>query len=91
MGVFKSPSLRNIALSAPYMHDGRFATLEDVINFYSDGIKPHANLHPLLRKPNGSTKMNFTATQKQDLLAFLQTMTASDVVYDKIFSDPFQY
>jgi cytochrome c peroxidase len=91
MGVFKSPSLRNITLSAPYMHDGRFATLEAVIDFYSDGIKPHANLHPLLRKPNGSTKMNFTAEQKSDLLAFLQTMTASDIGYDKIFSDPFQY
>jgi cytochrome c peroxidase len=91
MGVFKSPSLRNIALSAPYMHDGRFATLEAVIDFYSEGIKPHTNLHPLLRKPNGSTKMNFTAEQKSDLLAFLQTMTASDISYDNIFSDPFQY
>ena len=91
MGVFKSPSLRNIALSAPYMHDGRFATLEAVIDFYSDDIKPHANLHPLLRKPDGSTKMNFTPQEKKDLLAFLQTMTASDIGHDKIFSDPFQY
>ena len=91
MGVFKSPSLRNIALSAPYMHDGRFATLEDVIDFYSDGIKPHANLHPLLRQPDGSTKMNFTPEQKKDLLAFLHTMTANDIVHDRIFSDPFQY
>jgi cytochrome c peroxidase len=91
MGVFKSPSLRNITLSAPYMHDGRFATLEDVIDFYSDGIKPHTNLHSLLRQPDGSTKMNFTAEQKQDLLAFLHTMTASDIGHDRIFSDPFQY
>lgn len=91
MGVFKSPSLRNIALSAPYMHDGRFATLEEVIDFYSDGIQPHANLHPLLRQPDGSTKMNFTPEQKKDLLAFLQTMTANDIGHDKIFSDPFQY
>jgi cytochrome c peroxidase len=91
MGVFKSPSLRNITLSAPYMHDGRFATLEDVIDFYSDGIKPHPNLHPLLIQPNGSTKMDFTAEQKKDLLAFLKTMTASDIAYDIIFTDPFRY
>jgi cytochrome c peroxidase len=48
-GFFKVPSLRNVALTAPYMHDGRFATLEKVINHYDNGIANHENLFPTLR------------------------------------------
>ena len=48
MGVFKTVSLRNIGLTAPYMHDGRFAKLEEVINFYSTDIQQHPQLHDLL-------------------------------------------
>ncbi len=89
-GVFKSPSLRNIHLTAPYMHDGRFKTLEEVMDFYSTGIQANPNLHPLLRDANGQAlQMNFTAQEKKDLIAFLKTMTSYDVLQDPRFSSPF--
>ena len=87
--VFKAPSLRNIELTAPFMHDGRFKTLEEVVEFYSTGIKPHANLHPLLKNADGSTGMHFTPQQKDDLLAFLTTFTDHNIQSDVRFSDPF--
>lgn len=89
VGVFKSPSLRNIALTAPYMHDGRFKTLEEVVNFYSTGVQDHANLHPALRR-DGNLKLNLTPQQKADLVAFLKTMTDQSVTWDTRFSNPFK-
>ncbi len=55
IGRFKSPSLRNVDLTAPYMHDGRFDTLEKVIDHYSKGVKPHPNLDIKLRQPECRT------------------------------------
>ncbi|WP_028522154.1 cytochrome-c peroxidase [Runella limosa] len=52
--LFKVPSLRGIEKSAPYMHDGRFATLEQVVEHYNSQVKPHANLSPQLRGPMDS-------------------------------------
>jgi cytochrome c peroxidase len=97
-GAFKVPTLRNIALTAPYMHDGRFANLEAVIEHYSTGIKNSPTLSTLLLNNNsGSPKrMNFTETQKADLLAFLGTMTdntitnKNDLLIGSKFSDPFK-
>ncbi len=88
-GVFKSPSLRNIALTAPYMHDGRFATLEEVVDFYSTGVKPHPNLHPAMLH-NGSAKLNLSPTEKNQLIAFLNTLTDRSLTLDGRFSDPFK-
>jgi cytochrome c peroxidase len=85
-GTFKVPTLRNIAVSAPYMHDGRFKTLEDVVDFYSTGIKAHANLHPNL-KPGG---FKFEEGQKKDLIAFLNTLTDQRAAESKRFSNPFK-
>lgn len=91
MGTFKIPLLRNIALSAPYMHDGRFQTLEQVVDFYSNGIQAHPNLDPLLRNPDGTPRhFQFTEQEKQDLLAFLHTFTDTKVIYDVRFSDPYK-
>jgi cytochrome c peroxidase len=90
MGVFKSPPLRNIALTAPYMHDGRFKNLNQVVEFYSTDVKNHPNLHPLLRRPDGSTKLNLTLTQKINLLKFLETLTDATIETDKRFSNPFK-
>jgi cytochrome c peroxidase len=90
MGVFKSPSLRNIAMTAPYMHDGRFKNLNQVVEFYSTDVKNHPNLHPLLRKPDGSTKLNLTLDQKLNLIKFLETLTDSSIETDKRFSNPFK-
>lgn len=84
-GTFKVPSLRNIELTAPYMHDGRFETLEDVINHYSDGVQPAPNL----TGPLASFDFNMTAAQKAALVAFLKTLTDRELVEDPKFSDPF--
>jgi cytochrome c peroxidase len=89
IGVFKSPSLRNIALTAPYMHDGRFKTLQAVVDFYSDQVKPHPNLHPKMLH-DGNPNLNLNQTQKQDLIAFLNTFTDQTITVDPRFSNPFK-
>jgi cytochrome c peroxidase len=87
---FKAPSLRSIELSAPYMHDGRFTTLEQVIEHYNSGVKNAATLAPELRNPNGTPRrLNLTQQQKNSLLAFLKTLTDTGINTDAKFSDPF--
>lgn len=93
-GKFKAPSLRNIALTAPYMHDGRFTTLEQVIHHYSDAVRPHDNLGLVLHdsEPDGNqgtSGFRLTATQKSALIAFLKTLTDEKFITDPRFSDPF--
>src|SRR5207247_5645753 len=83
-GQFKSPSLRNVEYTGPYMHDGRFARLEDVIEHYSTGVKRHPNLDGRLRRP-----LNFTRSQKAALVAFLKTLSDPAFLTDPRFSDPF--
>ena len=96
MAKFKVPSLRNIALTAPYMHDGRFQTLEEVIDHYSDGVQQHPSLHFRLSTvddgPQGGVprKQNFTDAEKEALIAFLNTLTDATVVTDPKFSNPFK-
>ncbi len=90
IGVFKSPSLRNIALTAPYMHDGRLKTLKDVVEFYSTGVQEHPNLHPAMRSANGSAQLNFTEQEKTELIAFLHTLTDPTLALDERFSNPFK-
>jgi cytochrome c peroxidase len=85
VGRFKSPSLRNVELTAPYMHDGRFATLEEVIDHYSKGVKRHPNLSGRLRRPR-----NLDDSQKAALVAFLKTLTDTNFTTDPKFSDPFR-
>jgi cytochrome c peroxidase len=84
-GKFKSPSLRNVEVTAPYMHDGRFATLEAVIDHYSTGVRPHPNLAPQLQRP-----LRFTASEKAALIAFLKTLTDPHFLKDPKFADPFR-
>jgi cytochrome c peroxidase len=91
-GAFKTPNLKNVALTAPYMHDGRFNTLEEVIEHYSTGIKMNPALHPTLRDENdynSPRKMNITNEDKRALIAFLNTLTDPVFVTDPKFSDPF--
>jgi cytochrome c peroxidase len=92
IGNFKVPSLKNIELTAPYMHDGRFATLEEVIEHYNSGIQPHPNLSSLLRNPADSTpvRLNLSPDQKAALVAFLKTLTDRDITTDVKFSNPFK-
>lgn len=90
-GIFKVPVLRNIELTAPYMHDGRFATLEEVVEHYSTGIKAHSNLSPELREGFAGLprNMNFNEEEKAALVAFLKTLTDPVLTNDPKFSNPF--
>jgi cytochrome c peroxidase len=91
-GKFKIPSLRNVALTAPYMHDGRFATLEEAINHYSEGIQPHPNLDHRLKNPDGSPRVfAISQAEKKAIVAFLETLTSYDMIADVRFSDPFRH
>ncbi len=74
---FKVPSLRNIAVSSPYMHDGRFQTLDEVLNHYSSGVVKRQQLHKSLR--DGIT---LSTTQKQAIIAFLNTLTDKTFLYE---------
>jgi cytochrome c peroxidase len=113
-GIFKVPSLRNIALTAPYMHDGRFNSLDEVVNHYNF-VKDHENLMPSLRsftwQGNGGglnsggsigwggtsgsgqsfvRSLNLSTTDKQNLVAFLHTLTDDKLTKDERFSSPFK-
>jgi cytochrome c peroxidase len=84
VGQFKSPSLRNVEFTMPYMHDGRLATLEAVIDHYSSGGKEHPNRDIRIQP------LNFTASEKTALIAFLNTLTDRSFLNDPKFSDPFR-
>lgn len=87
---FKTSSLRNIELTAPYMHDGRFATLEEVVEHYNSGIQAHPTLSPALTDINGDpVQLNFTVTEKAALVAFLKTLTDNSIAAEAKWSDPF--
>jgi len=85
-GKFKIPTLRNVAVSAPYMHDGRFATLEQVVDHYNSGGHRSPNLDPFIRVGEG---LGLTAQQKSDIIAFLHTLTDSTFLNNQELSDPF--
>lgn len=93
-GAFKVPTLRNIAVTGPYMHDGRFKTLEEVLDHYSGNIKNHPSLSAELTTSGiagGPAKqINLSAQDKSDLISFLNTLTDNSFVVDERFSDPFK-
>lgn len=87
-GKFKVPSLRNIALTPPYMHDGRFNTLMEVIDHYDHGIKVSPTLDPALEATT-STGLMLSMQDKLDLVAFLNTFTDQTLLTNAQYSDPF--
>ncbi len=90
-GKFRVPNLHNVGLTAPYMHDGRFNTLEDVIDHYSHNIKDNANLDVRLKGTDGKAmQMNIGDQDKAALVAFLNTLTDAEVLVDPRFSNPFK-
>jgi cytochrome c peroxidase len=91
-GEFKIPTLRNIANTAPYMHDGRFETLHDVVNHYNKNIADHPNLSVELRDwdTNGPARLGLDEAQVNALIKFLQTLTDEVYLNDSKFSDPFE-
>jgi cytochrome c peroxidase len=94
-GRFKPPSLRNIAMTAPYMHDGSIATLEEVLDHYARGgrlIESGPDAGDGRDNPNKSALLNgfvMSEREKQDLLAFLGALTDEDLLTNPAFSDPF--
>lgn len=90
-GKFIAPSLRNIASRPPYMHDGRFSSLREVIDHYSDGIQWSSSLDDHLKaaNPNAPVRFNLSDTEKNALVAFLNTLTDESILVDQRFSDPF--
>ena len=83
-GTFRSPSLRNLNFTAPYMHDGRFATLEEVINHYSEGLQFSSTIDPLMKKVSQGG-VQLTPQEKLDLKAFLLTLTDPEFINNPDF------
>ena len=86
-GKFKTPSLRNLAFTAPYMHDGRFETIEEVINHYSEGLQNSTTIDPLMKKVDqGGVQLSLQ--EKADLKAFLLSLSDTDFINNPNFSNP---
>lgn len=81
LGKFKTPTLRNILLTAPYMHDGRFNTLTEVLDHYTDGVKISPSTSPLVMRKNGNSPgIPLSYADKQKIIAFLTTLTDSSFI-----------
>lgn len=80
---FKVPSLRNVEMTYPYMHDGRFNSLEQILMYYAEGKYSGSNIDPSLKKSIGLTK-----TEQEYLIAFLKTLTDKSFLTDRRFIDP---
>jgi cytochrome c peroxidase len=91
------PVLLNVEYTAPYMHDGRFKTLEEVVEHYSTGVKNHPNLPAVLRDFDFNNekmnippqKLNFTSVEKKCLVDFLKTLSDPSILTDVRFKNPF--
>ncbi|MBL0309772.1 MAG: c-type cytochrome [Bacteroidetes bacterium] len=88
IGKFKTPSLKNIALTGPYMHDGRFKTLEEVIEFYNSQVRKSPSLDPIMSKPSFKYGLQLTQQDKNDLLAFLKALTDSAFIHNPALAAP---
>jgi cytochrome c peroxidase len=89
-GAFKAPSLRNVAVRPRFMHDGRFTTLEQVIDFYDGGVQPSPALDARLKAPDGTPlRLRLTVAERAALVAFLGTLTDSSFLEAPRFSNPF--
>ena len=89
-GNFRIPSLRNVALTGPYMHDGRFTSLDQVVEHYNSGIQAHPELDEKFIDQDGKPlKMNLNAIEKKALVAFLRTLTDEQVTKDRRYANPF--
>ncbi len=89
-GRFKAPSLRNAALRGTFMHDGRFSSLAEVVEFYNSGVRANPNLDRILEDQQGNPqRLNLTAGEKAALVAFIETLTDQSLVSDARLADPF--
>ena len=88
--VFKAPSLRNVGLTGPYMHDGRFPTLAEVVDFYDHGVQEGPALDNRLRQEHRPQRLKLNAADRAALVAFLMTLNDRALTTDPRFSDPFR-
>ena len=87
-GKFKIPSLRNVAITPPYMHDGRFYTLREVLDFYSTGVNVSVNIDSKMGFAHGGGT-HLSSEEKKQIIAFLKTLTDSVFITNPAFSNPF--
>ncbi|MEA3018215.1 MAG: cytochrome c peroxidase [Sphingomonadales bacterium] len=88
--LFKAPSLRSVGLTGSYMHDGRFATLAEVVDFYDRGVRDGPALDGRLRQGRGPRRLNLSAADRAALVAFMMTLTDTDLAADPRFGNPFR-
>jgi len=86
-GKFKTVSLRNIAVTGPYMHDGRFSTLNEVLQFYNTGVQSSQTLAPQLLNAS-QNGMGLSAQNREDIINFLETLTDPTYLNNTAYSDP---
>jgi len=84
---FKVPSLRNIEVTFPYMHDGRIGTLADVLVYYNSGMQDSPTLDPIFRQADGSIGIPLTADEQAKIIVFLKTLTDDNFLFDTRFSE----
>ncbi|MGZ5303424.1 MAG: cytochrome-c peroxidase, partial [Bacteroidia bacterium] len=92
-GKFKAPSLRNVELTAPYMHDGRLKTLEEVIEHYNNGGHKSPTIDGEMARnkfPDSEGKLQLSAQDKKDLIAFLKTLTDRNLTTNPAYASPFK-
>lgn len=87
-GQFKAPTLRNIAVTAPYMHDGRFATLDDVLDHYNSGGHASATVDPFMKFTDPDMVLGLTPQKRQQIKAFLESLTDDGFLANPEFQDP---
>jgi cytochrome c peroxidase len=88
-GKFKTPTLRNISFTGPYMHDGRFTSLDDVIEHYSKGLKYSSTLDEKFIDENGNAQIKISEAEKEAIISFLYCLTDSSLVKSKSYSKYF--
>jgi len=89
VGKYKTPTLRNVALTAPYMHDGRFATLDQVLEHYRSGVMKSATLDAALKQADGQPGIPISSAEKEKIILFLNTLTDQAFLHNKAWSNPF--
>lgn len=87
IGKFRVPSLRNLTATGPYMHNGKYKTIESVLDHYASGVLDSPTLDPLLRQADGSLGIPLSAQEKEKLLAFLKTLTDEAFLRDARFAE----
>lgn len=89
-GLFRTPHVRNIEVTGPYMHNGQFATLEEVIEFYNSGLKNSPTVDPQIKAVHQGGLQYLTPQDKADLVAFMKTLTDTAFLNNPKFSNPFK-